>query len=53
MLIGEYREYNIVNDRGRFYAVPQSHGPLNLSKEEDRNRVGILIAKERKEVELR
>ncbi len=50
-LAGSYQGYNIVDYKGSFYAVPQSVGSLDLSKEENKNRAGLLIGKERKEVE--
>ena len=41
-----YRGYNIVRYLGRFWALPQTLGPLNLTREEDRTRPGILVAED-------
>jgi hypothetical protein len=51
ILAGAYQGYNIVDYRGQFYGVPQSLGPLDLSKEEDRKHKEIVVVKDRKEVE--
>jgi len=50
-LAGSYQGYNIVDYRGQFYGVPQSLGPLDLSKEEDRKHKEIIVSKDRKEIE--
>ena len=50
-LAGAYKGYNIVDYNNQFYGVPQSMGPLDLSKKEDRGREGILVGKDRKEIE--
>ncbi len=50
-LVGSYRGYNIVDYGNQFYGVAQSMGPLDLSRKEDRSRAGIVVSKDRKEVE--
>lgn len=50
-LVGAYKGYNIVDYNNQFYGVPQSMGPLDLSEEGDRNKKGILVSKDRKEIE--
>ncbi|MBF0518748.1 MAG: hypothetical protein HQK92_03400 [Nitrospirae bacterium] len=50
-LVGDYHTYNIVKYRGQFWAIPQSMGYLDLSKEYIRNLKGILVGKNRREIE--
>ena len=42
-LLGSVEGYNVVQIGTKFLAVPQSLGPLDLSREEDRARPGIIV----------
>ncbi len=50
-LVGSYKGYNILKGHKLFYAIPQSLGPWDLTKEEQRNHPMILSAETQKELE--
>ena len=43
VLVESIKNYNIVSYGHKFYGVPQSLGPLDLSKEADRNKEQIIV----------
>lgn len=49
-LVKRYKKYNMVRYEDFFYALPQSLGPLDLARTEDRVRPGILVGKNLEEV---
>ena len=42
ILLGSYKEFNIVHLSGIVYIIPQNLGELDISKEESRNKSGII-----------
>ncbi len=52
-LVGTYKGYGIVDYNGLFYGVPQSLGPVDLTKEKNRNHKEVLAEEDRTELEKR
>lgn len=51
LLTTSYKGWNIVEYDHHFYAVSQALGPLDLTKEEERNRPEVLVAESHEEIE--
>jgi hypothetical protein len=50
-LVDSISHYNIIKHMGRFYALPQALGPVDLNKEEERNHPDILVADTQDEIQ--
>ena len=50
-LVGNIDQYNIVYYNGDYFGIPRSLGPLDLSKEGDRDKKEICTAKTKEELQ--
>ena len=53
LLLYTIGRYNLVAHRGRFFALPQSLGPIDLEREEVNGKPGVIVAADLQELDTR